>query len=110
MAERRGGFENRGAGGDEVLNNEANLVRFKGSLNGFGSAIVFNLFAPHEHGDIVGDGDTGGDGEGSVWYTANDVIPSEGRESGNEGLGDLPEECRVRYYETQVYVDWRGNT
>ena len=107
MAEGRGGFENRCAGGDEVLNNETNLVRFKGALNGFGSAIVFNLFASHEHGYIVGDGDTGGNGEGGVWNTANDVIPSGGRESGNEGLGDLPEKCRVRYYETQVYVDRR---
>lgn len=82
-AERSGGFEDGGAAGDEIFDDEADLAGGEGAFDGFGSAVVFDFFAAHEHGDFGGGGDAGGDGEGGVGDAAEKVEGGGGREGGD---------------------------
>ncbi|CAA7046158.1 unnamed protein product [Microthlaspi erraticum] len=106
-AKRRGGLENRGATGHEIFDDEASLILLEDSFDGFGGSVVFDLLTAHEHGDVVGDGDDGGDGESGVRDAADDVEGCGRRKGRDESLGDLSEEGRVRDDETEVDVNRR---
>lgn len=73
IPKRSSSLKNRSAASNKVFNNEASLVLVENSFNGFPSAVRFDLLAAHEHGDVVGDGDDGGDGERGVRDAADDV-------------------------------------
>lgn len=81
------------------------MTLFVNTFDGLGSSVVFHFFAAHEHGDGGVERDGGGYREGSVRDTAYEVKVCLGRERGEEGVGDLVEEGRVRDDETEVYVD-----
>lgn len=104
--ERRGRLKNGSAASNEILNNKTHLILLKGALNSLGRAVVLDLLAAHEHGDIGGDGDAGGDGEGGVGDAADDVVAGGGRDGGGNGLGDMSEQGRVGHNEAEVDVDW----
>ncbi|KAE8732069.1 hypothetical protein F3Y22_tig00002237pilonHSYRG00165 [Hibiscus syriacus] len=69
------------------------------------SAVIFDFFAAHEHGDGGVEKDRGGYGEGSVRDAVDEVEGSLGMERGEDGMGDLAEKGRVRNDEAVVYVD-----
>lgn len=50
------------------------------AFDGLGGAIVLDLLATHEHGNVVGDRDACSDRESSVGYTADEVEGGVGRE------------------------------
>lgn len=105
-AERRGGLQHGGAAGDKVLDEEAGLAGAEGALDGLAGAVLLDLLAAHEHGDGVGDGDAGGDGERRVGDPAEEVeLGSGGGDGGEEELGDVVEEGRVGDDEAEVNVD-----
>ncbi len=56
------------------------MVFDESALDGLGGAVVLDLLAAHEHGDMVGDGDAGGDWESGVRDAAYDVVGGGGRE------------------------------
>lgn len=66
----------------------------RGTFNGLRGAVVFHLFAAHEHRDVIGNGDTGGDGEGGVGDAA-DEVKAGGGYGGDKELGDVSEEGGV---------------
>lgn len=59
------------------------MVLSKCAFDGLGSAVVFNLFAAHEHGDVGSGGDAGGDGESCVRDAADEVVGGGGGEGGD---------------------------
>lgn len=105
-AERRGGLENGGAAGDEVLDDEADLAGAEGAFNRLGGTVVLDLLTAHEHRNIVLCGNTGGDGKGGVRNAADEVIGGGGgRDDSGERLRNLAEERRIRDDEAEVDVD-----
>lgn len=107
--ERSRRLENRGAASNEILNNQTHLILLERPLNSLSSAVVLDLLAAHEHGDIRRDGDAGGDREGGVGNAADDVIAGGGGDGGSNCLGDLTEQGRVGDNEAEVDVDRRGD-
>lgn len=110
-AERGGSLKDGGATSNEVFNNEAVLTRAEGAFYGFGSTVVFDFFAAHEHRDVGGEGDRRGNGEGGVGDAAEKVVGGEGEGGKGEEEGRyLAEERWVGDDESEVDVDWRIDT
>lgn len=81
------------------------MIRLERPLYNLSRAVVLNLLAAHEHGNVRRHGDAGGNGEGGVGDAADDVVVGGGRDGGGEGPGDLGEQRRVGDYEAEVDVD-----
>ena len=82
-SQRRRRFQHRRAAGNEVLDDEAGLVLGENALDGLGGAVVLDFLAAHEHWDLAGDGDAGGDREGRVGDAADDVVGGGPRQGGD---------------------------
>lgn len=85
------------------------MIGLKGALNNLGGAVVLDLLAAHNHGNIGIDRNASGNGKGGVGNSADDIIRDGGREGGGERQGDLAEEGRVGDDEAEVDVDRGGD-
>lgn len=59
------------------------MVWLEDAFDGLGGAVVLDLLAAHEHGEVIGGADAGGDWEGGVGDAADEVVARGGGDGGD---------------------------
>jgi hypothetical protein len=106
LVEGLDGLHDGGAGGDEVLDDEAGLSGGEGALDGLLGSVVLHLLAPHEHRAVVVQAHARRDGEGGVGHAAHVVeLRAVRLEHVPHAPGDGGEHVGVGHDHPEVDVD-----